>query len=83
MKEVGTTSWNSPNTDATNTLLFTGLPGGFRHLLGNYINIGSSGNWWSSSESSTSLTWLRYLYSNYGIALRSSYSMEDGVLLGA
>ena len=30
MKEVGTTSWNSPNTDATNTSLFSALPGGGR-----------------------------------------------------
>jgi uncharacterized protein (TIGR02145 family) len=28
MKEVGITSWNSPNIEATNTSLFTGLPGG-------------------------------------------------------
>ena len=50
MKEVGTTSWISPNTDATNTSLFTGLPGGGRNSNGDYNLIGGSGYWWSSSE---------------------------------
>ena len=35
MKEVGTTSWNIPNTDATNTSLFSALPGGSRGSFGN------------------------------------------------
>ena len=30
MKEVGTSNWNSPNTEATNTSLFSVLPGGSR-----------------------------------------------------
>jgi hypothetical protein len=37
MKEVGLTSWNSPNIDASNTSLFTGLPGGVRVHNGNFI----------------------------------------------
>jgi uncharacterized protein (TIGR02145 family) len=49
MKEVGTSSWYSPNTDATNTSLFSGLPGGNRNNNGNYNNIGNNGNWWSST----------------------------------
>ncbi len=52
MKEVGTTNWNSPNVDATNTSLFTGLPGGNRES-GDYYGIGSGGCWWSSTEIST------------------------------
>ena len=61
MKEVGTTSWNSPNTDATNTSLFTGLPGGLRLNVGEYGDVGYSGNWWSSSEHNTGSAWYRYL----------------------
>ena len=53
MKEVGTTSWESPNTDATNTSLFAALPGGRRFgYFDNYKNNG--GFWWSSSEVDTS-----------------------------
>jgi len=50
MKEVGTTSWNSPNTGATNTSLFTGFPGGYRYYGGNYGSIGGIGYWWSSTD---------------------------------
>ncbi len=75
MKEVGTTSWNNPNTDATNTSLFTGLPGGYRNDWGNYANFGNYGYWWSSSENSTYYAWYRHLNYNYGDA--SSYNSHN------
>ena len=53
MKEVGTTNWNSPNIDATNTSLFSALPGGNRFDNGKYGNMGSDGCWWSSTEYNT------------------------------
>jgi uncharacterized protein (TIGR02145 family) len=70
MKEVGTTSWNSPNTGATNTSLFTGLPGGTRGNDGDYVNIGGNGYWWSSSEYNTASAWYRHLSTNGGNAGR-------------
>ena len=51
MEEVGTTSWNSPNVEATNSSLFTGLPGGLRSDI--FLDIGINGNWWSSSSFKT------------------------------
>ncbi len=51
MKETSTTNWDSPNDDATNSSLFTGLPGGYRSIYGYYNTIGVLGNWWSSTES--------------------------------
>jgi uncharacterized protein (TIGR02145 family) len=69
MKEVGTTSWSSPNTDATNTSLFTGLPGGLAND-GNYDLIGGLGYWWSSSENGTYGAWFRYLSAYKGNAYR-------------
>ena len=80
MKEVGTTSWNSPNTDATNTSLFSALPGGFRNSNGYYYNIGSYGKWWSSTEFNTFSAWTRFLDGNYGVANRFSfYGKKDGL----
>jgi uncharacterized protein (TIGR02145 family) len=70
MKEVGTTKWNSPNTDATNTSLFTGLPGGYRDYGGNYNSIGNAGYWWSSTENNTGSAWYRYLNNSSGYATR-------------
>ena len=70
MKEVGTTSWNSPNTDATNTSLFSALPGGLRSDGGYYGGIGSEGIWWSSSVD------------NGGIALTRRLNYVSGSAMG-
>ena len=61
MKEVGTTSWISPNTGATNTSLFTGLPAGARGFKGDYASIGDLVYWWSSTENNTDYAWSRDL----------------------
>jgi uncharacterized protein (TIGR02145 family) len=79
MKEVGTTRWNSPNTDATNTSLFTGLPGGFRDANGYYNYIGYYGYWWSSTEYDTNIAWDRDLGLNLGIVFRSDFSKLYGL----
>jgi len=52
MKEIGTTHWDSPNTGASNSSGFTALPGGIRWGEFSYSDLGSKGEWWSSSESS-------------------------------
>ena len=79
MKAVDTTSWYSPNIDATNTSLFTGLPGAGRNGYGNYDDIGYSGFWWSSSEDDTSNPWFRYLNYSLGYASRSNNSKRNGL----
>ena len=74
MKATGTSLWISPNTDATNTSGFTGLPGGSRVNLGTFNNVGYLGIWWSSSEYNTSFAWNLLLYSNNGGA--NGYNAE-------
>jgi uncharacterized protein (TIGR02145 family) len=49
LKETGLTHWLSPNTDATNEFAFTALPGGMRGYMGPFLDLGSTGNWWTSS----------------------------------
>ena len=78
LKEVGTTSWNSPNTDATNTSLFSALPGGSRDGKGFYHNIGSDGYWWSSTENGSANIWDRILYNYVGNVYRNG----DGKVAG-
>ena len=68
MKETGTAHWNSPNTDATNSSGFTGLPGGFRNYDGTFYFIGFNGYWWSSSEDGAAYAWYRYLNYSNGVA---------------
>ena len=78
MKETGTTHWTAPNTDATNSSGFTGLPGGNRDYDGTFGYIGFYGVWWSSTVYNTSNAWYRLLYSNDGFILRSNYRKQDG-----
>jgi len=49
MKEVGYDHWNSPNTGATNSSGWAGLPGGLR-WSGGFGYSGSDGMWWTTSE---------------------------------
>ncbi len=78
MKEVGTASWNIPNTEATNTSLFSALPGGYRFLNGNYGDIGNLGYWWSSSEYSPNSAWGRVLNFSNGSAGRVNLNKGGG-----
>ena len=74
MKATGTSLWLSPNTEATNSSGFTGLPGGFRGSLGNFFSIGTSGYWWSSTEAGTTFSWCRRL--NYSASASFSYDVN-------
>ena len=65
MKETGTTHWNSPNTGATNSSGFTGLPGGNRTPNGWSGFLGDYGRWWSSTEDSGYNGWARNLNYSY------------------
>jgi uncharacterized protein (TIGR02145 family) len=53
MKSTGTSLWSNPNTGATNSSGFTGLPGGYRWYNGVFSTIGNDASWWSSSEYDT------------------------------
>ena len=79
MKEVGNTGWFTGNSDATNTSLFTGLPGGYRDNAGNYSIIGSNGYWWSSTESNISRAWTRMLHYGDSSAARNDNYKRAGL----
>ncbi|QNA46872.1 fibrobacter succinogenes major paralogous domain-containing protein [Lacibacter sediminis] len=53
-KLKATTLWNSPNTGATNSSGFNGLPGGARLPRGVFDYKGMWGQWWSSTPSQMS-----------------------------
>jgi uncharacterized protein (TIGR02145 family) len=78
LKEVGTTNWNAPNTDATNISGFTALPGGYRYNIGPFSNIGYIGYWWTSSEYDTPNARYQYLASNTGTAFSFSSNKKLG-----
>tara|TARA_B110000003_G_scaffold45933_3_gene43969 strand:- start:47880 stop:48824 length:945 start_codon:yes stop_codon:yes gene_type:complete len=68
MKEAGFDHWNSPNTGATNSSGWTGLPGGSRFDGGGgfFWTAGDEGLWWSSSADpwETSTAHARILLNN-------------------
>jgi uncharacterized protein (TIGR02145 family) len=82
IREAGTEHWSSPNTGATNVTGFTALPGGNRFYDGTFNFLGFNGNWWSSTESSSTHAWnwsmtyntssiyRRQYYVRYGFAIR-------------
>ena len=78
MKSTGTSLWLPPNTEATNSSGFTGLPAGCRYDDGTFSNIGNNGIWWSSSESSTTDAWNRYLNYDNGFADGGNGSKRNG-----
>jgi uncharacterized protein (TIGR02145 family) len=78
MKEAGYDHWEPPNTGATNSSGWTGLPGGdrFSSGFGYYSNIGEIGYWWSSSESGSN-SWYRGLNNEGEGIFRDPYGSRD------
>jgi uncharacterized protein (TIGR02145 family) len=67
MKETGTTHWTSPNTAATNSSGFTGLPDGWRFVgTGAFQYIGLYGYYWSSTQTNTTSSSLIQLFYDAG-----------------
>ncbi len=79
MKEAGSSHWLSPNTGATNSSGFKGLPGGFRYSIGGFSFIGSYGKWWGSSEDNANYAWCRVLYNGLGNVDRNGNDKHYGL----
>jgi uncharacterized protein (TIGR02145 family) len=59
LKATGTTHWTTPNTAATDSKGFRGLPGGGRYIINSssaFITINDYGIWWSSTVSTVDNT---------------------------
>jgi uncharacterized protein (TIGR02145 family) len=78
MKETGTTHWTAPNTNASNSSGFTGLPGGNRSNSGPFSNISNLGFWWSSTQGSTGLALARHLSYDNGDIPRNDANKQNG-----
>jgi uncharacterized protein (TIGR02145 family) len=83
MKSTGTTLWNSPNTDATNSSGFTGLPAGSRNYDGQFLSINDSAAWWTSTPNvppGNPLTARsKYVVSNFGFAYSLNTTKTTGL----
>ncbi len=82
LKEVGYSHWLPPNTGATNSSRFNGLPGGIRNYFGNFEpSIGKIGLWWSSTESSPGSTfgWQRAVYNDNNTVVYTGIGKNGGI----
>lgn len=62
LKHAGELHWWAPNTGATNSTGFTGLPAGY--LDANYFSVGETACWWSATEDSSKGAFYTRLYNN-------------------
>jgi uncharacterized protein (TIGR02145 family) len=81
LKEAGTAHWTTPNTGATNSTNFTGLPGGY---MGNANSSSFMSTWayfWSSTPlADNSTNYVRILqYNNTNFTESNLFVMEGGV----
>ena len=76
------TPGNTGNDQGSNNSTgFNSVPGGYRINTGTFTSIGGYASWWSSTESSTSSVWFKYLLFN-GNDLRrnASYKFQGGAV---
>ena len=79
MKESGLTHWVSPNTGATNSSGYTGLPGGYRYIQGQFLSVGQYGCWWTSTQSSSTNGLLYELYCDLSPVGQNIYNKNYGM----
>jgi uncharacterized protein (TIGR02145 family) len=83
MKTTGTLSagtglWRSPNTGATNSSGFSGLPGGERKPDGSYVFLGYYGRWWSSTSVTSTTAYGRRIYNDRTSVNRDAFDKKNG-----
>ncbi|MCB2218966.1 MAG: fibrobacter succinogenes major paralogous domain-containing protein [Bacteroidetes bacterium] len=77
MKSV-TALWEDPNTDATNSVGFSGLPGGFQSQCNGSFGEGGSGSFWESTAYDLSDAWWRRLICNDSKIDRHHFPKQEG-----
>jgi uncharacterized protein (TIGR02145 family) len=70
--------WQTPNSGATNSSGFSGLPGGYRYNNGIFYAINTYGWWWSLSTFGLSNAWSRTLGYNSIQVARNNDSKKNG-----
>lgn len=72
LKTTGTAYWTAPNTGATNSSLFSALPGGNRSNTGGFVAVGNTA-YFHTSDSLSNNGWGFYL-TNVSAGISSTYS---------
>jgi uncharacterized protein (TIGR02145 family) len=78
LKEAGAAHWASPNI-SDNSSGWTGLPGGFRYIYGLFSSINTIGEWWSSTEMSTTNSFFLQLGNGNATSTLSNFDQRYGM----
>lgn len=78
LKEMGTTHWDSPNTEASDSYGFAALGGGFRDEVGAFFYIKLQGLWWTTTKYNDFVA--QSMYTTYGN--KELFSDGDGMTCG-
>jgi uncharacterized protein (TIGR02145 family) len=81
LKESGNLHWSGNYALATNSSLFTALPGGFISIENNtygFYNLQTDGKWWSSTEIDASNAWSWSLTNTSSQAVSASDMKQSG-----
>ena len=80
LKEAGDSHWNVPNTDASNSSLFTALPAGHREgSQGGFTNNTYYGLWYTATEMTSSSVWYRIIAYNESRIQRGAGGKNSGL----
>lgn len=77
-KMKSSTVWNKDGI-GTNESGFSGLPGGCRTLNGEFMQIGNSGFWWTSTGYDSTLAWYRCIDISPWYVYRTNYYKKNGL----
>jgi uncharacterized protein (TIGR02145 family) len=78
LKESGTAHWLSPNSTATNSTSFTGIPGGQRNNDG-IFGLGFDSGYWSSTQYDENFAINRHLFINTEGTYRNGHPKSLGI----
>lgn len=76
LKEIGTTHWDSPNTEATNESGFSAVGNGWRSNDGSFANLKTYGTFWSQSAYSSYQGYYALLYALSGNFNYNTYASK-------
>jgi len=79
MKSTGTSLWTSPNFAADNSSRFSALPGGMRGTGGGFFFINENAYFWTSSESTPTISWYNVLSYHLPIVVQGTEHNADGL----
>lgn len=80
LKEAGTAHWWFPNTAATNSTGYTGIPAGNRYNTGDFLYLHIYGWCWTSTEENSLAVYRRLNYNDAGV-FRGAADKRDGFTL--